>query len=129
MTALPIDPTDERPMPPRPPQFGRPNERAAFQAGVEAERARAAAEDQGRWDAIMKDACTVPPAGWFCTRTKGHDGPCAALPDERARAAAETSGSGWVPGTPCASCGSRDTHWVDPGVAACRACRRTDADE
>jgi hypothetical protein len=50
----------------------------AFQAGVEAERARAAAEDKARWDAIMKDACTVPPAGWFCTRTKGHDGPCAA---------------------------------------------------
>ena len=22
--------------------------------------------------------CTVPPAGWHCTRTPGHDGPCAA---------------------------------------------------
>jgi len=24
-------------------------------------------------------ACTVPPPGWYCTRTHGHDGPCAAL--------------------------------------------------
>jgi hypothetical protein len=24
--------------------------------------------------------CTVPPAGWYCTRAAGHDGPCAALP-------------------------------------------------
>jgi hypothetical protein len=24
--------------------------------------------------------CTVPPAGWECTRRKGHDGPCAARP-------------------------------------------------
>jgi len=26
------------------------------------------------------DNCTVPPAGWKCTRAAGHDGPCAALP-------------------------------------------------
>lgn len=26
--------------------------------------------------------CTVPPGGWRCTRTRGHDGPCAALPLE-----------------------------------------------
>jgi hypothetical protein len=25
-------------------------------------------------------ACTVPPAGWNCTRTAGHEGPCAATP-------------------------------------------------
>jgi len=25
-------------------------------------------------------ACAVPPAGWDCTRTPGHDGPCAAIP-------------------------------------------------
>jgi hypothetical protein len=24
--------------------------------------------------------CNVPPAGWYCTREKGHDGPCAAHP-------------------------------------------------
>jgi hypothetical protein len=25
-------------------------------------------------------ACDVPPPGWFCTRAKGHEGPCAAIP-------------------------------------------------
>jgi hypothetical protein len=25
--------------------------------------------------------CTVPPAGWVCTRGAGHDGPCAAHPE------------------------------------------------
>lgn len=30
----------------------------------------------------MSDSCTVPPAGWFCTRTPGHEGPCAAHPLE-----------------------------------------------
>jgi hypothetical protein len=24
--------------------------------------------------------CDVPPPGWYCTRTKGHDGPCASWP-------------------------------------------------
>lgn len=24
--------------------------------------------------------CRVPPPGWYCTRTPGHSGPCAALP-------------------------------------------------
>lgn len=23
--------------------------------------------------------CTVPPTGWYCTRQKGHDGPCACI--------------------------------------------------
>ena len=33
----------------------------------------------------MSEFCTVPPVGWACTRTPGHDGPCAAEPaDERA---------------------------------------------
>jgi hypothetical protein len=26
--------------------------------------------------------CTKPPKGWACTRTPGHEGPCAALPDQ-----------------------------------------------
>lgn len=26
------------------------------------------------------DPCTVPPEGWYCTRKKGHQPPCAALP-------------------------------------------------
>ena len=24
--------------------------------------------------------CTIPPAGWYCTRGSGHEGPCAAIP-------------------------------------------------
>ena len=24
--------------------------------------------------------CNIPPAGWHCTRSGGHDGPCAAIP-------------------------------------------------
>lgn len=31
--------------------------------------------------ASIPDACNVPPEGWRCTRTPGHDGPCAAHPD------------------------------------------------
>lgn len=27
-----------------------------------------------------KLACDVPPEGWYCTRERGHAGPCAALP-------------------------------------------------
>ena len=29
--------------------------------------------------------CEVPPAGWYCTRPAGHDGPCAAHPDAPTR--------------------------------------------
>jgi hypothetical protein len=29
---------------------------------------------------LAQGPCTVPPAGWRCSRTKGHDGPCAATP-------------------------------------------------
>lgn len=28
--------------------------------------------------------CDVPPPGWHCTRAKGHEGPCAAVPSEPA---------------------------------------------
>ncbi|WP_387425178.1 hypothetical protein [Sphingomonas melonis] len=27
----------------------------------------------------MTETCTIPPAGWACTRAAGHDGPCAAI--------------------------------------------------
>lgn len=27
--------------------------------------------------------CEVPPEGWWCSRTAGHDGPCAARPNPR----------------------------------------------
>ena len=30
--------------------------------------------------AQVTTACTVPPPGWYCTRDRGHDGPCAAHP-------------------------------------------------
>lgn len=30
-------------------------------------------------------SCAVPPPGWACTRTVGHDGPCAAAPVDTAR--------------------------------------------
>jgi|TARA_R100000093_G_scaffold41509_5_gene21717 hypothetical protein len=26
-----------------------------------------------------RNGCTIPPDGWFCTRTRGHEGPCAAI--------------------------------------------------
>lgn len=30
-----------------------------------------------------KPRCTVPPPGWYCTRTPGHTGPCASIPHEQ----------------------------------------------
>lgn len=39
--------------------------------------------------------CQIPPAGWYCTRAPGHDGPCAARPvspdDEELRRAYESA--------------------------------------
>lgn len=26
-------------------------------------------------------SCDLPPEGWYCTREKGHEGPCAAYPE------------------------------------------------
>jgi hypothetical protein len=31
----------------------------------------------------LEPPCDVPPAGWYCTRKRGHSGPCAALPVDR----------------------------------------------
>lgn len=28
----------------------------------------------------LDNVCRVPPSGWYCTRKRGHEGPCAALP-------------------------------------------------
>ena len=39
------------------------------------------------YESAQEDAlvCRLPPEGWACTRTAGHEGPCAAVPtDERA---------------------------------------------
>jgi hypothetical protein len=33
--------------------------------------------------------CTIPPPGWKCTRPSGHDGPCAAVPEDQRVAGAE----------------------------------------
>ena len=44
---------------------------------------QAAPSDDGWTDA--NDICQLPPEGWYCTRTAGHDGPCAAHQDEPAR--------------------------------------------
>lgn len=38
-------------------------------------RLEAAATDPG---APVDQGCKVPPAGWWCSREPGHDGPCAA---------------------------------------------------
>jgi hypothetical protein len=38
--------------------------------------------------AATRAACDEPPAGWLCTRVKGHEGPCAAIPDAGAKDAA-----------------------------------------
>lgn len=27
------------------------------------------------------ETCTIPPAGWYCTRERDHEGPCAAYPE------------------------------------------------
>lgn len=27
---------------------------------------------------VVEECCDLPPLGWYCTREKGHDGPCAA---------------------------------------------------
>jgi len=45
-------------------------------------------------------ACTIPPEGWECTRTAGHEGPCAAIPcsvsDDAPLAAIEDRDVDWV---------------------------------
>jgi hypothetical protein len=34
--------------------------------------------------------CRRPPEGWYCSRERGHDGPCAARPQDDVRAAVVT---------------------------------------
>lgn len=48
--------------------------------------------------------CTKPPRGWVCTREKGHDGPCAAMPEKignfegqrKPRRSGETTHTYWL---------------------------------
>lgn len=37
---------------------------------------------KGYTAAEKKEECKFPPQGWYCTRSAGHDGPCAALPEK-----------------------------------------------
>jgi hypothetical protein len=37
-------------------------------------------DPRSSWSVVISTHCTVPPPGWKCTRAKGHDGPCAAIP-------------------------------------------------
>jgi hypothetical protein len=57
--------------------------RAAVQSCRQVTEARAAFDAaDGRMQSSrhsIPDACRVPPAGWYCTRGAGHDGPCAAV--------------------------------------------------
>lgn len=36
----------------------------------------------------MADRCEIPPPVWTCSRPRGHEGPCAASPEDRADTAA-----------------------------------------
>lgn len=42
------------------------------------------ATDFSSKEAPRSRGCSLPPPGWFCTRRKGHEGPCAALEQHRA---------------------------------------------
>lgn len=37
-------------------------------------------EEYRRLKALTRPRCELPPAGWVCSRMRGHDGPCAARP-------------------------------------------------
>ena len=41
---------------------------------------RLVARGMERWRKGIAGECRLPPAGWNCTRTPGHEGPCAAVP-------------------------------------------------
>ena len=50
---------------------------------------RLVARSMERWRKGVAGECRLPPAGWHCTRTPGHDGPCAAHPAQQAEAPAD----------------------------------------
>ena len=45
--------------------------------------------DQGDVERLADRGCRVPPSGWWCSRERGHEGPCAA------RASETPVGAGW----------------------------------
>lgn len=68
------------------PPLTRPEQ--APDAGVVAEERDLTDKERAMIDAAWEKhraagpKCTVPPEGWHCTRSAGHEGPCAALPTE-----------------------------------------------
>ena len=44
---------------------------------------RPLSEGCGCTEGDTSKTCVMPPAGWYCSRGKGHSGPCAARPDAR----------------------------------------------
>lgn len=63
-------------------------------------------------------ACTLPPAGWFCTRDKGHPGPCAAWPASTPRLHVAAQ----------ALCTPIRLHSVPPTTRPCHLCKADAAD-
>lgn len=73
-------------------------------AAVEAAEVWLLERDSAPAPAEEPKTCKTPPPGWHCTRTLGHDGPCAAIPIKRneewwlahARSEGDTTvGAGW----------------------------------
>lgn len=65
--------------------------RAAQPQGAQADELtdddkRLVARGMERWRKGIAGECRLPPAGWHCTRTPGHEGPCAAHPAQQATA-------------------------------------------
>jgi hypothetical protein len=76
-------------------------ESAALRKANEELRIEWLAGFDARWDAFFGKraaSCTIPPAGWHCTRAPGHDGPCAALPAPAAVPVPAAS-EGWTENT------------------------------
>lgn len=56
----------------------------------------------------MTEVCQVPPPGWFCSRTPGHSGPCAARQAEPESAKGfATQQEAWIAGARTA-----DESWI-----------------
>lgn len=46
-------------------------------------------------EAPQSQGCSVPPAGWYCTRQRGHTGPCAAWPEAARNSGNVISDADW----------------------------------
>lgn len=74
----------------------------------------------GALDHPLRTKCELPPAGWICTRTPGHDGPCATV-------ASDTGAAKWRPFVHQRDVPTDGTWFVarstKPGYAATRVVR------